>query len=162
MFNYRTERERRQISQAANDDDDAEKEADKQCAVGRQSAGRARYDTLSGERSGDAQNRDDDEEAAYEHGKRKREVVKYRIGIQAGERTAVRRRGRCVGVENFRIAVRSRVADARDAGLYDAGDRGQTKGCGGDGSQGQDRHLDYRGTDLLADVIRRAADHETG
>jgi hypothetical protein len=40
VFDDGTERERRQICQAAADDDDAEKEADEQRAVSRQSAAR--------------------------------------------------------------------------------------------------------------------------
>jgi hypothetical protein len=58
--------------------------------------------------------------------------------------------------------MRSRVAQASKAGLDDAGDGGQTERCRWDANQGQDCQLYLRRTDLLADVIRRAADHEPG
>src|SRR5215472_5290704 len=127
MLNDRAERERWQKSQAADDDDDAEEEAYKQRPVGHQSAGRARDDTLCGERSSDGENRDDDEETAREHGERKCEAPKCRISAQASEGAAIRRRRRCVSVENFRVSMRSGVTQAVKAGLEDAGDSGQTE-----------------------------------
>jgi N-methylhydantoinase B len=54
-----------------------------------------------------------DEEAANEHGERQREVVERRIGAQTGERAAIGRRGRSVGIEDFRVSVRSRVPEPR-------------------------------------------------
>lgn len=69
-FNHRAECESGQISQRANDDDDAKKETNIQRPIGRQGTRRAGDDWLCGKRPGDGENRHNDQEAADEHGER--------------------------------------------------------------------------------------------
>ena len=117
---------------------------------------------LGRERAGDGERRDDDEEAPHQHRDPERQVVPGRVAGQPAEGRAVVRRRRGVGVEDLREAVR--------AGVGDRGDRvRQHDGDGGEAEHGerqrQDRehgHLDLARLDLLADVFRRAPDHQPG
>lgn len=90
------------------------------------------------------------------------EVVERRIGAQTGERAAIGRRGRSVGIENFRVSVRSRVPEPRQARLDHTRNGAETECCRRHANQCQNRHLDFRRTDLLADVFGRTTDHEAG
>jgi hypothetical protein len=85
---------------------------------------------LSDERSGDGQNRDDDEETPHEDRERKGKIIKRRIRIKPGKRAAIGRRGERVGIQDFRIAVRTRITEGgktRLAAASETADRSMSR-----------------------------------
>ena len=67
-----------------------------------------------------------------------------------------------VGVEDLGEAMRPRVAGGRDRARHDRRHRRPTKHHQGQAQDGEHRHLDLLGLELLAEILRRAPDHEAG
>ena len=68
VFDDRAQRQRREEGEAADDEDDSDYEADEERGVSRAEPGGGRHDLLSGQRPGDTEDRDDQEETADQHG----------------------------------------------------------------------------------------------
>src|ERR1700730_3188672 len=85
MLDDRAERERREKCEAADDQDHADDQADKQAARGRQGAGRRRNRLLARERTRHRHRRHDHEEAADEHRDATGEVIEKGVAGKARE-----------------------------------------------------------------------------
>ena len=114
MLDDRSERERREEGQAADDQDHADDQADEQAAGGRERAGRWRNRFLLRERAGDRHGRDDHPEAADEHRDGAGDVVEERVAGEAREGRAVVAGLRGVGVEHLGEAVRPGIGHRGD------------------------------------------------
>ena len=125
-------------------------------------AGRRRDRLLAGERAGDRHRRHDHEEAADEHRDRTGDVVEEGVAGEAGEGRAVVAGLRGVGIEHLGEAVRPGIGHRGDRGRIDHGDRGPAEDHQRQDQDGEHRHLDLARLDLLADIFRRAADHQAG
>ena len=90
------------------------------------------------------------------------DVVPGRVGVESGEGGAVVAGRRRIGVENFRQAVRALIAEARQRRGQHRGDGGEAEDGDRQDQQGQHGQLDLARLDLLAQKLRRAADHQTG
>ena len=162
MLDDRSERQCREEGEAADDQDHADHEADEQPARGREGAGGSRHDLLGRQRAGNRHGRDDHPEAADQHGDGAGDVVPERVAGQAGEGRAVVAGLRGVGIEHLGEAVRARVRHRGDGrGDHDGGRRPAQIHQRQD-QDGEHGHLDLPGLDLLADVLRRAPDHQAG
>ena len=101
-------------------------------------------------------------EAAEPHRDGEHRVVERRVGGQAGEGAAVVVGGRAEGVQDLAEAVRARIGDAGAPGVGGDADRGAGEH---QDRRRQDRdrdHLHVVALDLLAEILRRAADHQPG
>src|SRR6266850_2377174 len=95
VLDDRSQSQRREEGEAADDQDHADDEADEQAAGGRQRAGRGRDRLLGGKRARQRHRRHDHEEAADEHRTGERQIVEEGIAGQAAEgRAVVAGRGR--------------------------------------------------------------------
>ena len=162
MLDDRAERQRREEGEAAHDQDDADHEADEQRAVGRKGAGRGRNDLLGRQRTRDGDHRHDHQEAADEHREADGRVVEERVRTDPGERRAVVAGRRRIGIEDLAEAVRAGVGGTGQAGIDHGGDGAEAKDRQRQDQDGEQRHLHFLGLDLLAEILRRAADHEAG
>jgi len=99
MLCERTERERRDEGESTYNQYGADDQEDKLHPVGWQGAGRDRDLYFRSERPGDGKNRNDDEISSAHHRQGQCQIVEWRIGVQAGEGTAVGRRGGGISVE---------------------------------------------------------------
>ncbi|ENN88782.1 hypothetical protein RHSP_23431 [Rhizobium freirei PRF 81] len=160
MLDDRSERERREEGQAANDQDRSDQQTDEERTVGREGAGRGGNRLLGDERTGNRERRHDDQEAADEHDDTERGVVPWSIGRQTSKgRTVIRRCG-TVGIEDLREAVRAGIADSGDRRRQHGRDGGEDQHAERQAKHGKHRHLHFLGLDLLAEIFRRAADHQ--
>src|SRR5579872_1036564 len=106
MLDDRAKRQRREESEAADDEDHADHEADEQTAGGREGAARGRNGFLPRQRAGHRHRRNDHEKPADEHRARKRQIVEERVRREPGKGRAVIASRRGVGVKHFGEAVR--------------------------------------------------------
>src|SRR6267378_4933978 len=162
MLDDRTERERREEGETANDQDHADDEADEQAARGRQRAGRRWNRLLAGQRTRQRHRRDDHEEAADEHRTGERHVVEEGVAGQPGESRTVIAGCRRIGIEHFGEAMRAGIRHRRDSRRQHHGHRGPAEIHQRQNQNGEHRHLDIARLDLLADIFRCAADHQAG
>ena len=174
MFHDRPQRKRREISQRGDDDHGAHQQPHEQRSVRGERAAGDGHLLLSRQTAGRRQNRNQEQEAADQHGEAEREVVPGRVCVDPGESAAVVAGGAGVGVQNFAEAVRSVVVHVGDGGARRipvalapakvitelSGAEHQDAGRGGD--NGQHRHLHFLLLELLAEILRRAAHHQTG
>ena len=58
--------------------------------------------------------------------------------------------------------MRAGVVEAAERGRQNAGQRGEAQDRERDHQDGEDRHLDVLGLDLLAEILGRTADHQPG
>ena len=112
LLDCRSQRDRWEIGEPANDQNDADKQTHKERAVRRKSTGRGREQLFLGERPGDGQERDDHDEPPDQHREPDRQVVKQRVRRQSGKRAAVIGSALGIGVENLAEAVGSGIGDA--------------------------------------------------
>ena len=84
------------------------------------------------------------------------------LADDAREGRAVIAGARRIQVEHLREAVRSRVAELGKRLRVDRGHRRPAEHHQRHGQDGEHGHLDFLGLDLLADIFRRAADHQSG
>src|SRR5512140_864662 len=155
-----SERESREEREGAYDQDHADEEHDEHGPVHRERADRLGDFLLRRERSRDAEERDDHQEAPEEHRDAQRHVVEVGIRVQSGERTAVVSRGARKRIENLRQAVRTRVVQTGEARLRDDTESGSDQDRERENQHGEHRELHFFGLDLLAEVLGRAPDHE--
>ena len=137
-------------------------EPDEQRAIGREGAGRGRRLLLGRERPCERQHRHDIGEAADEHRDPERAVEPERIAVEAGEGRAVVGVGRGERVDDFRKAVRTAVAEAVERRLQENGGADETEHHERVDQHRQHRELHLARLDLLAEIFRRAPDHEAG
>ena len=174
VLDDRTERERREERQRADDDDGRDQQAHEERTVRRQRAGRCRHH--SSWRPGCRQppatgmmNRNRPNSIA----EAERQVVPRRVDGDAGEGAAVVLRRARVRIEHLAEAVRTGVVQVRDRRARripvpalrerrDDADAREHQNQEGRGQDGEERHLDFLLLDLLADVLRRPADHQAG
>src|SRR6201996_2742595 len=162
MLDDRAERECREESEAANDQDDADDEADEQAARGRERAHRRRDRLLLRERARDRHRRHDHEEAADEHRTRERQVVEEGVAGETRKGRAVVAGRRGIGVEHLGEAMRSGIGHRGHRRRQHHGARGPAEIHQRQHQDREHRHLDLARLDLLADIFRRAADHQAG
>src|SRR5580658_8442476 len=149
-------------SQTASDQDHADHEANEQSAIGRERASRYRNDLLAHQRSGDRQHRNDHQEAADEHRQAQCGVPERNIGGQSGEGAAVVAGGGDVRIQRLTETVRAGVGHRAGAGRDDHGQRGKAKHGQRQDQDAEHGHLDLLRFQFLAQIFRRAADHQSG
>src|SRR6202167_2139196 len=162
MLDDRSERQRREEGETADDQDHADHEADEQATGGRQRASGGRNRLLARERACQRHRRHDHEEAADEHRARQGQVEEEGVAGEAGERRAVIARRRGIGIERLGKAVRSGICHRGHRRRIDDGDGGPAQIHQRQHQDGEHRHLDFARLDLLADIFRGAADHQAG
>src|SRR5712675_1929797 len=162
VLDDRTERERREEGEAADDQDHADHQADEQAARGRQRAGRRWDRFLARQRARQRHRRHDHEEAADEHRTRKGHIIEEGVAGEAGEGRTVIAGRRGIGIEHFSEPVRARVGHRRHRGRQHHGHRGPAQIHQRQHQDGEHGHLDLARLDLLADIFRGAADHQAG
>src|SRR6201991_3116646 len=162
VLDNRSECERGEEGEAADDQDDADDKADEQATRGRQRAGRWRDGFLARQRTRKRHRRHDHEEAADEHRACQREVVEEGIAGEAGEGRTVVAGRRGEGIEHFGKTVRTGIGHRGHRRRHHHGDRGPAEIHQRQHQDGEHRHLDLARFDLLADIFRRAADHQPG
>ena len=124
------------------------------------SAGGGQRLFLAGEGAGERQHRQHIGEASEEHREAERRVEPERIAAKAREGRAVIGRRRGEGVENFRQAVRTGIAEAVERGFEQYRRRREAEH-----GQRIDQHREHgefhlARLDLLAEIFRRAPDHQ--
>src|SRR5215470_14235496 len=162
VLDDRAERQRREEGEAANDEDNADDEADEQPAGGREGAGGSWNRLLLGKRSRNRHCRHDHEEAADKHRHRAGQIIEEDVAGEAGEGRAVVAGLRRVGIQHLGEAMRTGIGNRGNRGRIDYGDRGPAEIHQRQHEDGEHRHLDLARLDLLADIFRRAADHQAG
>ncbi len=128
--------------------------------MGRERARRRGNELLLRDRAGDREHGDHHAEASEEHRDGGEHVVEDRVRSEPTEGAAVVVRGRGHRVEDLAEAVRAGVRDALLARLGDHRDRGEDEHDRSRDEDDERRHLHLVGLDLLAEVLRGAADHE--
>src|SRR3954470_17611471 len=160
MLDDGAEGEGREEGEAADDQDHADDEADEQPARGREGARGRRDRFLGGQRTRDRHRRDDHEEAADEHRACEREIVEEGVAGEAREGRAVVAGRRGEGIEHLGEAMRPGIRHRGDRRRIDHADRGPSQIHQRQHQDREHRHLHFARLDLLADILRRAADHQ--
>ena len=162
MLDDRSKRERREERETADDEDDADHKADEQAAMRGEGAGRRRHDLLGDKRAGHRHHRNDDEVATNQHVETAGRVVPKGVSGDAGEGRAVISGLRRVEVQSLAESVRARIRHARHPEREHHRRSREAEHPERQHQDGQHGHLDLLRLDLLAEIFRRAADHETG
>ena len=89
MFNDRSQRQRREEAQRADDNDHTDQPGNKKGCVRRERPGAGRYLFLSYQRAGDRQDGDCQSEPSDEHGHPQGEVIEQVVGAQPGKGAAI-------------------------------------------------------------------------
>ena len=129
---------------------------------GGKGAGGRRRDLLGDQSAGDRHRRNDDDEASEQHRHAQHDVVVEGVGGEAGEGRAVVAGRRGIGVEDLAEPVRPRILHAGQhpraapppARAAEDGQR--------EDQDGEHRQLHLLGGDLLAEILRRSPDHQSG
>src|SRR5580658_2503555 len=156
----RPQAERREKCKRADDQNHGDQQEREQRRGNREGAHRFRHDFLARQISGDCQHRNHHEEAAEKHVERAADVVPGRVPVQPGEGRAVIAGHRGVGVQNLRQAVRTGIGNGRSAEGRDDGDAGKHEYDHAKDQHRQHGHLHVVGFDFLAEILRRAANHQ--
>src|SRR5271165_5032064 len=114
--------ERGQVLQRRDDRDDAEQKDHKRRVIRWNGSGRRFGLFLRRKRSGDRQNRYGVSKSSEKHREAGRDVVPRRVGFEPGERRAIVRYARRIGVDNLTQSVRSCGAEAVERWLEERGD----------------------------------------
>src|SRR5262245_9880464 len=109
MFDDRTKRERREVDEAANDEDHADEEADEQRTVSWERARGSRHGLFHDQGARDRHHRNDDEVAADQHRQAASRVVPGRIPGEPCEGRAVVAGLGYVQIEHLAETVRTRI-----------------------------------------------------
>ncbi len=115
---------------------------------------------LPGQRARQRHRRNDHEETADEHRDSAGDVVEWGVAREAGESRAIIAGLRGVGIQHLGEAVRPRIGHGGYRGRKDHRDRRPPEIHQRQDQDGEHGHLDLPCLDLLADIFRRAADHE--
>src|SRR5580700_5379870 len=161
-FCEHSQRERGEVGQADKDEDHADEHADEQRRPRIQRAGAGRRGRLSGQRPGQAQGEDLRREPAEQHRDAAGDLVERGPGAQAGEGRPI-----VVGLGGVRVhdlgqPVRPGIEDRALAPVRADRDRRHGEDDHRQGEEVQRRVLHLLRPDLLADVLRRPADHQPG
>src|SRR5215472_1246487 len=127
LLDRRAERNGGEISEAAHNQDDTHQQANEQRPVGREGAGRRRQQLFLRERSGDGQQRDDEDETPDQHRKRNGQIVEHRVRRESGKSAAVVAGALGVGVKDLAKTVRPAIGDAGEALRQYGGQSGPAK-----------------------------------
>src|SRR6185437_4363088 len=103
------ERKSRKVSERAHDEDNADQQTYKKRAMSWKSSGRHGHLPLRRERAGDGEQRQQHQESANQHRETERQVVPGGIRVDACEGASVICGTACVGVKDFREAVRAGI-----------------------------------------------------
>src|SRR6185295_14645783 len=123
MLDDGSERQRREESKAADDENHADDQADEQTARGRERAGGRGHGFLRRERTGDGQRRDDHPETPNQHRNATGDVIEQRVAGETCERRAVVTGLGGVGIKHLGEAVRTRVRHRGHGRWRNYGDR---------------------------------------
>ena len=131
-------------------------------AVRRKGSRRCGDFCFPGQGSCNGENGHDVGKAAEEHRDAERGVVPGRIRGKPSEGRAVVAGGGRVGVENFRQSARSCVGQTRQCKRKHGRRCGEPEDGQRQDEDRQHRELHLPSFDLLAEVLRRSADHQSG
>src|SRR5215469_4307650 len=162
MFENWSETERREERQRPQYQYDADQQKGEQGRRDRKRAQRRRHILLLSQITRNRKHRNDHEESANEHRQSDCSVVPQRVYREATKRGAVIPRPRRKGVQNLAESVRPGIADARDAESFHHRDPRQRKNDEREYQRHQHCHLDVVGLDLLAQILRCTAHHQSG
>src|ERR1035438_6510094 len=162
MFHDRAQRESREKRQCAHNQHYPHQQHDEHGTVGGEGAGRDRHQFLLRQAAGGGEQRNQHQEAPAEHGESQRRIEVHGVGVDSGERAAVVAHAAGVGVQHLAQAVGAVIVQAAlDGGLADAHGR-EAEDAHRQHEHDEHDHLDFLLLDLLAEILRRAADHHTG
>ncbi|CCK01647.1 Trichohyalin [Cronobacter sakazakii 701] len=119
-----------------------------------------RAGACGGERAGYRHHRDNHQEAAKPHAERQQQVPERRVGAKAAEGAAVVIGGGRHRVEHFAEAVNTGVEHTRPARVGHHGERGAEQHQRRRHQNRQRGHFHLAHVDFLAEVFRRAANHQ--
>src|ERR1019366_1635729 len=120
------------------------------------------YEFLLRQAAGGGQQRDQHQEAPAKHGESNRRIEVHSVGVDSAERAAVVADSAGVGVQHLAQSVRAIIAHtALHGGLADAHGR-EAEDAHRQHEHGQHHHLDFLLLDLLSEILRRAAHHQSG
>src|SRR6204780_2514171 len=161
-FCERAQRERGEVGQADEDEDHADEHGDEQRRSRIERPGTGRHRRLSGQRPGQAQGEDLRREPAEQHRDAAGDLVEGGSRAQAGEGRPVVVGLGGVRVHDLRYPVRPGIEDRALAPVRADRDRRHGQDDHRQGQEGQRCVLHLLRSDLLADVLRRPAHHQTG
>src|SRR5579864_1598210 len=161
VFHNRPQAQRREERERSDDEHDAHEERREERRRHGERPRRRRHAFLHAEVPGDGEHRQDHQEAADERGHAERVVVPGRVRAQPAERRSVVAGRRGEGVEDLRQPVRPRVRQGGQAeGRRHDRNPGQHENRQREHEDDEHGHLHVEGLNLLAEVFRRAADHQ--
>src|ERR1700674_5775049 len=109
MFDNRSQRNRREISEHGDDDHRSNEQSDKQGAMRWERPTRDRDFLLGRQAAGRRENRNQKQETADELCQSKRQVVPRRVDVNTSERASVVASATGVGIENFAQSMRATI-----------------------------------------------------
>src|SRR5262245_19350972 len=154
------EGERGKEREGPDDDHDADQQDGPQDAGRWERPERGRDAALGCHRPGEGEDRDDHPVAADQHRQAAGDVVEGRVPAESSERGAVVAGLAGEGVEDLAEAMGPGVERAGKARLRDRRECREAQDAGAQDERHEHRHLDLEGLDLLAEVLRRPADHQ--
>src|ERR1039457_233997 len=168
----RPQRKRRKEGQRRDDEYGPREQNHEQNAVRRHGPGGHWHAFLAGQVPSQSQRRNNHQKASDQHFQPQRQIEPWSVGVQPGHGAPIRPDSARVGVKNLAQSVGTAVAQVgnRRARRVPIGMRrkvDQKSGAGDDQVgrgrhyQRQHHHLDIFGFDALAQVFRRAADHQS-
>src|ERR1019366_7877592 len=162
MFHDRAQRESREKRQRAHDHHYPHEQHDEHRTVGGEGAGRDGHQFLLRQAAGGGEQRNQHQEAPAEHGESNRRIEVHGVGVDSGERAAVVAYAAGVGVQHLAQSVRAIIAQAAlHGGLVDAHGR-KAEDADREHEHGEHDHLDFLLLDLLPQIFRGAAHHQSG
>src|ERR1017187_4841067 len=162
MFHDRAQRERREKRQCAHNQHYPHQQHDEHRTVGGEGAGRDRHQLLLRQAACRREQGNQHQEAPAEHGESNRRIEVHSVGTDSAERAAVVAYAAGVGVQHLAQSVRATIAQAAlHGGLVDAHGR-ETEDADRQHEHGQHDHLDFLLLDLLPQIFRGAAHHQSG
>src|SRR5579872_1909906 len=172
VLDDRPQREGRKERQRSDNHNGANQQTGKQRAVCGKGAAGCRHLFFDSKATRHGQQRNDQQEAADECGKPDGEVVPGRIRVNPGEGAAVVSRGTGVGIEQFGETVRAAIVQVGDESarripiavfgeVRHGADCGKYQNAESHRNQAEQSHFDLLLLDLLAQILRRAAHHQS-
>src|SRR4051794_9427482 len=161
-FGERSQRQRREVGEADDHEDDGDEQSHEQRPVGGEGPLVGGRPPLGGQPAREGEDEDDRQEPAEHHRQTERDVVERRVRRQPGEGRAVVVGRGGEGVQHLGEPVRPGVEDARPPAADRQGDAGADQHArrGGEDVEGGEGHLPA--TQFLAEVLRRASHHQPG
>src|SRR5215471_7618183 len=160
VLEKRSQRQRREEGECADDEDHAYEQPGEERGVGGERALARRHHLLAGQGAGQRQQRDHEDVASQPHGGAAHRVVVHGVTGQPGECAAVVAELGRERVQDLTEAVCPGVEGARLARRQKYGERGEAEDDGRPSQQRQHGHPDLAGLYLLAQVFRSPTDHQ--